>query len=54
MTINELKRVLDHLKFEDDEEYSVVIRSINNPNVEIEAYDILINNADKQIIIEYD
>ena len=54
MTIQELKRILDCLKFEGNEEYSVVIRSINNPNVEIEAYDILINNADKQIIIEYD
>lgn len=53
MTINELKRILDHLKFEDDEEYSIVIRSINNPNVEIEASDILIDNEDRKIIIEY-
>jgi predicted nucleic-acid-binding protein len=54
MIIQELKRVLDHLKFKDDEEYSVVIRIINNPDVEIEAYDILINNGDRKIIIEYD
>lgn len=54
MTIQELRRILDCLKFEGNEEYSVVIRSINNPNVETEVYDIAINNADKQIIIEYD
>lgn len=54
MKIQELKRVLDCIKFDDDEEYSIVIRSINNPNVEIEAADVLINNADKTIIIEYD
>ena len=54
MTIQELRRILDCLKFEGNEEYSVVIRSINNPNVETEVYDIVINSADKQIIIEYD
>jgi len=53
MTIQELKRVLDCIKFNGDEEYSIVIRSINNPNVEIEASDVLINNIDKTIIIEY-
>ena len=51
MTANELKVTLNHLI--DDESYDVMIRSINNPNVEIEASDILINNADKEIIIEY-
>ena len=53
MTVQELKIVLDHLKFKCDEEYSVVIRSINNPNIEIEASNILINNGDRKIIIEY-
>ena len=54
MTIQELKRILDYLKFEDNEEYSVVIRSVNDSNVEIEASNILINNVDKKIIVEYD
>lgn len=51
MTANELKVTLNHII--DDESYDVVIRSINNPNVEMEVSSILINNANKEIIIEY-